>query len=198
MAFDSFLYFQSDDDNYLPKGETTDAQFQGYKAFEIKSFSFSLKNNATITSQSMGAGAGRCEFDKFKFSKTIDSGSPKLFAACSMGKHIDAAVLVLRKAGGAAPDGFQPCYLVYKFLFCYVDNVSWSGSTGDDVPTEDVTFAFGAMQINYRMQNAQGQLVGNPQQGNWSGVNQRAEFICETPGAKANTDIKLPQGAVGA
>jgi type VI secretion system secreted protein Hcp len=157
----------------------------------------SLQNNVTISSQSLGAGAGKAVFEKFKFQKSIDTGSATLFAACSTGKHIDAAVLVLRKAGGASADSFQPCYLVYKFLFCYIDSVSWSGSSGDDVPTEDVSFAYGAMQINYRTQSAQGTLIGNTYQGNWSQVNNRAEFICEQQGAITSTSIKVPAGAVG-
>src|SRR5690348_15278049 len=108
MAFDAFLFFQSSDKNYLPKGETTDPQFgkeslKENPAFEIKSFSFSVQNNVTIGSGSMGAGAGKAVFEKFKFQKTVDSGSPILFNACAAGKHLDAAVLVLRKAGGAAP-----------------------------------------------------------------------------------------------
>jgi type VI secretion system secreted protein Hcp len=197
MAFDSFLYFQSGVDTYLPKGESADTQFSEFKAFEIKSFNFSLQNNVTISSQSMGAGAGKAVFEKFKFQKSIDRGSPTLFGACSAGKHIDAAVLVLRKAGGASADAFQPCYLVFKFLFCYIDTVSWSGSSGDDVPTEDVSFAYGALQINYKMQNAQGVLVGNPFQASWSQVNNRAVFSVNQMDAKADADIKLPAGAVG-
>ncbi len=197
MAFDAFLYFQSSSDTWLPKGESTDAQFQKFFAFEIKSFNFSVQNNVTIGSSTMGAGAGKAVFEKFKFQKSIDTGSPTLFAACSTGKHLDSAVLVLRKAGGSSADAnsFQPCYLVYKFLFCYVDTVAWSGSSGDDVPTEDVSFAYGAMQINYKMQDAKGELTGSPYQGSWSQVNNRADFICEQKGAVTKTDITCPPGA---
>src|SRR5271170_7751587 len=99
MAVDAFLYFQSRDTNFVPKGESTDAQFKPFSAFQLESFSFSLKNAVTIGSQSMGAGAGKAEFENFKFTKTIDSGSSVLFSACATGKHVDAAVLVLRKAG---------------------------------------------------------------------------------------------------
>ena len=198
MAFDAFLYFQSRDPNYFPKGESTDLQLKAFNAFEIKSFNFSIQNNVTIGSQSQGAGAGRCVLEKFKFQKTIDRGSPLLFGACAAGKHIDAAVLILRKAGGVSPGSSQPCYLVFKFLFCYIDTVSWSGSSGDDVPTEDVSFAYGAMQINYRVQSAQGTLTGTPFQGSWSQVANRAEFVVSSDsGAITAQDIKLPSGAVG-
>ena len=125
MAFDAFLYFQSTNPKLLPKGESTDSQFMPYYAFEIKSFNFSVQNNVTISSQSMGAGAGRGVFEKFKFQKTIDRGSPTLFGACVAGKHLDAAVLVLRKAGGASRagglpallPGFQVLVLLYRHCF---------------------------------------------------------------------------------
>jgi type VI secretion system secreted protein Hcp len=195
MAFDSFLYFQARDTNYLPKGESTDSQFMSFYAFEIKSFSFSVQNNVTISSQSMGAGAGRGVFEKFKFQKSIDRGSPSLFAACAAGKHLDAAVLVLRKAGGAAAGNYQPCYLVYKFLFCYIDTVSWSGSSGDDVPTEDVSFAYGAMGIYYRKQNSKGELEDKPFIGKWSQVSNRSELVVPAKGSIVASDIKLPSGA---
>jgi type VI secretion system secreted protein Hcp len=198
MAFDAFLYFQSGSDTYLPKGESTDIQFMKFNAFEIKSFSFSLQNNVTIGSGTKGAGAGRCVLEKFKFQKSIDRGSPVLFNACVAGKHIDAAVLVLRKAGGVSPGSSPPCYLVFKFLFCYVDTVSWSGSSGDDVPTEDVSFAYGAVQINYRVQSSQGTLVGTPFKGSWSQVANRAEFVVSSDsGGLTDDQIKLPAGAIG-
>jgi type VI secretion system secreted protein Hcp len=196
MAFDSFLWFQSRDKNYLPKGETTDIQFQTYNAFEIKSFNFSVQNNVKIGSQSMGAGAGKCVLEKFKFQKSIDSGSAALFASCAAGKHLDAAVLVLRKAGGAAPTASQPCYLVFKFLFCYIDTVSWSGSSGDDIPAEDISFAYGSMQIIYRMQDAKGNLTES-YINQWSQVSNKSKFEVSTTadgGGIAGSDIKVPSG----
>ena len=196
MAFDAFLYFQSRDSNYNPKGESTDVQFgvAPYNGFEIKSFNFSAQNNVTIGSGTMGAGAGKAVFEKFKFQKTIDSGSPTLFNACAAGKHIDAAVLVLRKAGGASPSASQPCYLAFKFIFCYVDTVSWSGSSGDDVPTEDVSFAYGAMQIIYRTQDAQGQLT-NSYMSSWSQVTNTEPFrVSSLTGGIEGSAIKVPSG----
>ncbi len=201
MAFDSFLYFQgkTTSDTFIPQGETTDDQFKGVFAFEIKSFNFSAQNNVTIGSSSQGAGAGKCVLEKFKFQKTIDRGSPVLFNACTAGKHFPAAVLVLRKAGGATEAQNQPCYLVFRFLFCFIDSVSWSGSSGDDVPTEDVSFAYGAMQINYRKQDAEGKLWGQTMEGVWSQVNNQPSFMVSASGGISASDIssKLPAGVVG-
>ncbi len=200
MAFDAFLYFQSRAKGFLPQGESTDLQFgssTAFKAFEIKSFNFSVQNNVKIGSQSMGAGAGKCVLEKFKFQKSVDTGSTALFSSCAAGKHIDAAVLVLRKAGGAAATANQPCYLVFKFLFCYVDTVAWSGSSGDDVPAEDISFAYGAMQITYQKQNAQGQLIATPIRSEWSQVLNKPQFmvaIADGAGGITPSAIKVPSG----
>jgi type VI secretion system secreted protein Hcp len=185
MAFDAFLWFPSaaTGATYTPKGETTDRGFAPMFAFEITSFGFSVKNNVKIGSGKMGAGAGKAEFEKFTFEKNIDTGSPNLFAACATGKHIPAAYLALRKAGGAAvAGGLQPVYLLYKFLLCYIDSVTWSGSSGDDIPKETVTFAYGAMQINYKMQSSTGGVGTTNYSTAWSQTNNRNKFEC-TAGA---------------
>ena len=199
MAFDAFLYFQGatigSQKQFIPEGETTDPQFSSKSAFEIKSFSFSAQNNVTIGSGTQGAGAGKCVLEKFKFQKTVDSGSPTLFTACASGKHFPAAVLVLRKAGGVGPGGSQPCYLVFKFLFCYIDTISWSGSSGDDVPTEDVSFAYGAMQIQYKMQSSTGTLENEIYSHQWSQVTNKPVFSISTAaGAIDGSTIKTPAG----
>jgi type VI secretion system secreted protein Hcp len=194
MAFDSFLYFQQDkgSKDLVPEGESTDPQFASFKAFEIKSFGFGAANNVTISSQSRGAGAGKATFEKFKFSKSCDSGSPLLFTACAAGKHIDYAVLVLRKAGGATGGTFQPPYLIFIFNFVYIDTIAWSGSSGDDVPSEDVTFAYGAMQITYRKQDSTGKLIGSPYDGVWSAVLNRPHLAVVDGGG--GTPPSLPTG----
>jgi type VI secretion system secreted protein Hcp len=168
MAFDAFLWFQDTATTFLPAGESTDPVFgQGtpYKAFQIDNFGFGVKNTVTIGSGTMGAGAGKCELNVFKFKKKVDSGSTNLFNCCTSGKHVAAAVLMLRKAGGvdtSAEGKSQPCYLCFKFMFCYINAVSWSGSSGDDEPTEDLSFAYGAMEISYKKQLTTGLLITTP------------------------------------
>jgi type VI secretion system secreted protein Hcp len=202
MAFDAFLYFQDTSPTFIPQGESTDPVFgqtSTFKAFQIENFGFGIKNNVTIGSGTTGGGAGKGEFEVFKFSKTVDSGSNNLFACCTTGRHIGAAVLMLRKAGGvdtsADDTKTQPCYLCFKFLFCYVDSVAWSGSTGDDVPKEDITFAYGSMQICYKKQLNDGTLDGTPRLAQWSQVQNVPELVVATGKGMVASDITVPAGA---
>jgi len=178
MAFDAFLWFGPSSHPYFPPGETQDKSFKSVKAFEIKSFSFGAKNKATVGSQSGGAGAGRAELNEFKVAKLTDNGSPKLFGACVAGAHFDNAYLAIRKSGGqqttypavnSPNDAQAQCYLLYTFSLVYVSEITWQGSSGDDVPTEDVTFAYGALKITYRIQDQKGALGATSEQP-WSQV----------------------------
>jgi type VI secretion system secreted protein Hcp len=184
MAFDAFLWFPSaaTGATLTPKGETTDRAFAPKFAFEITSFQFGAKNNVKITSGKMGAGAGKAEFDSFVIEKNIDTGSPVLFLACATGKHIPAAYLAMRKAGGI-PDaqGIQPVYLLYKFLLVFIEEVAWSASSGADIPKETVTFQYGAMQINYKMQTSGGTTAPTIFTGAHSRTNNRSALVCNQP-----------------
>jgi hypothetical protein len=61
-------------------------------------------------------------------------------------------------------------YLVFAFGMVAVKSIEWSGSTGDDVPTESVVFEFGELFVGYYQQNQQGALSGNFF-GAWSKLN---------------------------
>jgi type VI protein secretion system component Hcp len=64
----------------------------------------------------------------------------------------------MRKAGGdpkAAP------YLRYTFETVFVTKINWGGS-GDDIPSEHVTFQFGQVAIKYQPQTQGGSNVLAP------------------------------------
>jgi type VI secretion system secreted protein Hcp len=188
MAFDAFLWFEGGGE-YKPEGESQDNAFSGVKAFEIKSFRFGAKNKATIGSTTGGAGAGKAEFEVFEITKDTDYGSPKLFGACVAGAHFNKACLAIRKSGGhqretqgkkvsSVNDAEAQAYLIYSFHFVYVNEIQWSGRSGDDVPEETVRFAYGAMKIHYRRQDQKGNLIGTPSIQAWSQVlNQPTETV---------------------
>jgi type VI protein secretion system component Hcp len=58
-----------------------------------------------------------------------------------------------------------------------VKKIGWSGSTGDDVCEEEVTFEYGAIQLEYWWQDDKGALSG-PKDTCWSRVLNTAEFKC--------------------
>jgi type VI protein secretion system component Hcp len=61
-------------------------------------------------------------------------------------------------------------YLIYTFVMVFVTKVEWSGGGGEEAPDEDVTFVYGAMQINYQQQNSAGQPIGPASECAWSQV----------------------------
>lgn len=170
MAMDSFLYFPSAAKaaagDIQVKGESQDPEYTGKNAIELQEFSFGMENSTTIGSATSGAGAGKAKFDDFTIQKTVDSATPSLLSACGSGANFPSMVLEVRKAGGTS-GGKPQAYLQYTFQTVFVTKIDWSGGPGTDAPMESVTFAYGAMKVQYSPQSATGAL-GNPQSAAWS------------------------------
>ncbi len=157
MAFDGFMWFTG------PKhgaeainGETLDKQYQPQKAFNIKSFSLDVENPCSIGSAGGGAGVGKAKLNPFKVSKWTDACSPCLFTTCCKGGHYDSAIIAVRKAGETSSAGTGLEYLRFTFKLVFVTNIEWSGESEDELPGENVTFAYGAMTISYTPQSREG------------------------------------------
>jgi type VI secretion system secreted protein Hcp len=153
MAFDAYMYFPKSD----VEGETQDSAMNKLKAFEISEFSFGAENNISVGSMSGGGGAGKATFKQFTVKKTTDTASTKLFLNLCLGKHFDEAVVELRRSGGG--EGVSGAtFLKYTFYLVMVEDITWSGSSGDDVPGEDCAFQYGAMKVEYSKQDIKGKM----------------------------------------
>src|SRR5215472_12182997 len=156
MAFDAYLYFPSAASSGncpQPKGESLiqkDAISLG------ESWAFSLENKLDISSVTTGAGSGKAQFEEFTVKKQVDSASSTLFLACGCGANFDNVQLVLRKSGGQTTASTSEIFLKWTFMMLVVEKIEWSH--GDPAPEEDVTFKFGACQIEYWQQDAKGNL----------------------------------------
>ena len=156
MAFDAYMWLENPVATPPVKGETKDATYSANFAFEIYSFSWGASNPTTISSGTIGSGGGKVSISGFNVMKATDTSSPDLFTACCSGGHFGDATVVLRKAGGTA-GATGTVYITYKFKEVFVESIQWSGSSGgDDKPTESVSFSFGACQLEYTPQNADG------------------------------------------
>ncbi len=167
MAFDAFLVFTTGPGQPILQGETQDAQFGPKHAVEIKSFSLGISNTINIGSQSSGAGAAKAQLHEFTVSKAIDKVSPTLLQLAGSGGHISQMDLYLRKADGGTKGGLV--FLQYTFKLVYVATIDWSGDEGDEVPKEDVTFKYGALEIQFTGQKTNGQK-GSTTTGKWNQV----------------------------
>jgi type VI secretion system secreted protein Hcp len=171
MALDAFLQFTKEGTAVKVEGETQDKYFKkppngGPAAFELKSWSFSAKNEATIGSATSGAGAGKATFDEFKVQKNVDTATPALFQTICAGGHYDTLTLWVRKPGGNKTAAGEP-YLEWQFKMAFVSNITWS--SGDTAPTEDVSFVYGAIRFSYKAQGHDG-VLKKEQPTEWSQV----------------------------
>lgn len=170
MPFDTYMWLSKEGDGCVPvEGETTDATFAAKKAFEIYSFSIGASNPVNMGSGGGGGGAGKVSLSSFNVMKKTDNASPGLFRTCCNGGHYAEGNVVLRKAGGEKGKTGS-VYLCYNFKEVFVESIQWSGSTGgDDTPTESVSFAYGAVQIQYTPQKPTGGL-GKMNEQQWNQI----------------------------
>jgi type VI secretion system secreted protein Hcp len=83
----------------------------------------------------------------------VTKASPQLFLACASGKHLDEAVLTVRKAGAE-----QVEFLSYKLSECIVSSYQEGGSSGDSVPIDSFSLNFAKIEMSYKEQDAKGGL----------------------------------------
>jgi len=195
MAFDTYMTFI--DPNNQPTPGESQMQFdsnlesplgkdlQQGKVFEIDDFSFDIEQVLNIGSQSSGAGAGKVTFNPFQITRKSDRLSPKLFMMCCAGQHFKIVSLYLRRSGGSATgvtgtggvtsasQTSGTTFLRFDFALVAVKTISWSGSDGDESCKEEVQFEYGALQVRYVQQGADGKVMsgGDAQPvGSWNRV----------------------------
>jgi type VI secretion system secreted protein Hcp len=169
MPFDAFMYIVGGD-GVPVRGETLDATYSsidGTTGFEIKSFKCDVENPTSLGSSGGGAGTGKASLKPFEIGKVTDNCSPSLFKSCVTGTHYEKAVVALRKAGGGGGKKSGTRYLQFTFKVVFVNSISWSASSGDDLPEETVQFAYGYLHIEYWPQTTGGGAgTSNPQEWN--------------------------------
>ncbi|EAQ03145.1 hypothetical protein OB2597_13413 [Pseudooceanicola batsensis HTCC2597] len=165
MAFDAFLYFPNDSKMV---GETQDKSMKENKATEILSFEIGAENNINIGSITAGGGAGKATFKELTITKKTDLMSDMMFESCVTGAHFDTMIIELRRSaqGGGGKAG---TFLMWEFKLVMIQDISWSGSDGDDICEETVVIQYGAMKVTYTPQKADG-TAGTPTNKMWSRV----------------------------
>ena len=132
------------------KGESTDAKHKD----EIDVESWSWGESHVAGTPGGGGGAGKVSMQDFHFVMRLNAASIALMKACATGQHIKGATLSARKA---AKD--QQEYLVIKFDDVLVSSYQTGASeSGDIVPTDQVSFNFAKIDVEYRQQKGDGSL----------------------------------------
>ena len=134
-------------------GESHDAKHKD--EIQLESFSWGASQGGGFA-YGGGGGAGKVQMQDFHFVMKINKATPKLFLACASGEHIKSALLTARKAGKE-----QQEFFTVKFSDILVSSYQSSGSgSGDVVPTEQISFNFAKMEMEYKEQKADGTLGG--------------------------------------
>jgi type VI secretion system secreted protein Hcp len=175
MAFDAFLQLYYN--GTAVTGESIDNSFGG--SIELSEFSFGAENSVSISSATGGAGAGKATFKEFSIKKLTDTASTSLFTNLCQGSHYTARISI-RKSGAAA-GAAGAVYLTFDFNVLMVKSIDWSGSSGDDVPTESVVFMYGEMSLTYQRQMSNGSLASPPYSTTWSAQNNATGFNATIP-----------------
>ncbi|MFL9964765.1 type VI secretion system tube protein Hcp [Paraburkholderia sediminicola] len=118
---------------------------------EVLTWDWEILQDSTMHAGS-GGGAGKATVKDLTFEHWIDRASPNLMKYALTGKHIDQAVLVMRKAGGNPLE-----YLKVTMSDVLVTRVKPSGSRNDvERSLESVSLSFSKVKQEYVVQNAQG------------------------------------------
>jgi type VI secretion system secreted protein Hcp len=131
------------------KGESIDDKHKD--EIEVLSFSWGVSNAGSMA-HGTGGGEGKATFHDLSFTHKVDKASPVLMQACATGVHLKDATITHRKAGKG-----QQEFLVIKMNDVIVTSVT-HGSSGSDGASENVSIAFGKVNVEYKPQKADGSL----------------------------------------
>jgi len=125
----------------------------GANSIDILSWSWGASNSGSITTRK--AGASHDHWNYFSVKKTIDKSSPVFMRACASGQHLGTAYIYLdRPAGSTGAAGGYTTVATFKLTDVVVQSVSYGISSGDEMPNESITFAYGS--ISYDVAGATG------------------------------------------
>lgn len=130
------------------KGESLDSKHKD--EVETLSWSWGLSNTGSGPGGG-GGGAGKASFHDLTFTHLLDRASPLLMKACATGQHLKDATLTERKAGKG-----QQEFLIVKMNDVMITSVSLAGAS--EPPSENVTLQFAKIELEYKVQKADGSL----------------------------------------
>jgi type VI secretion system secreted protein Hcp len=142
MAQDIFIKINGID------GESQDAAHKN--EIEVRNWNWEVLQQSTMHMGS-GGGAGKATVQDLTFEHLVDRASPNLMKYCLTGKHVDQAVLTVRKAGGNPLE-----YLKITMSDVLVTKVQPTGSNTENGIREVVGLSFARVKQEYVVQNPQG------------------------------------------
>ncbi len=134
------------------KGESQDDDHKG--EIEVISWSWGMRAQTDIS----GGVIGKRTIDQLRITKRVDSASCPLMNALSANEMIKKAVLAVRKAGKTQQEFFRITIENGRVTSCELQAPDPDG--GAEM-VESVSFSFQKIEIVYRRQGEDGQLLGS-------------------------------------
>ena len=147
MATDYFLKISG------IEGESPDEKHTN--EIELLSWDWGAEQHGSFEKGTLGPSGGRVDMRDFRFSMRTSKASPKLMEYCAKGEAIDEALLTCRKAGGD-----QQEYMKIKFKNLIISSFETGGAQGDELPTDQISFNYATINIEYQAQDEKGKLTG--------------------------------------
>ncbi len=145
MAVDFYLKIEG-----IP-GESQDSKHKEW--IDVESWSWGETQQGTA-SQGGGMGAGKVTMQDFHFVMRVNKASPVLLQNCASGKHIPSATLEAFKAG---EEGQK--YLAMKFTDLIVSSFQTGGSSGVEIPLDQISFNYSKIEYEYFIQDKSGKTT---------------------------------------
>ena len=148
MAFDAFIKIGD-----IP-GESTEPK----DWIQVESFHWHATQPVNMKPGISALTGGGVNLSEFSFVKKIDKSSPKLFVACCKGEPIPKIEFQCQKSIGS-----KHVYMKYTFEKAMISAVRPGGSAhgDDDVPNEEVSFAYTKFDSVYTPVDSDNKPQGN-------------------------------------
>jgi len=146
MAVDFFLKLDGTDGESMQSGHENEIDVQSWSWGETQSGTFA---------QGSGGGAGKVSMQDFHFVMKVNQASPKLVLNCASGEHIATGCLTCRKAGKTPQE-----YVKIKFTDIIVSSYQTGGSSGDEIPLDQISLNYAKIEYGYAKQKKDGSLDG--------------------------------------
>lgn len=141
------------------KGESVIDGHEG--EIDVIAWSWGMTQSGT-THTATGGGGGKVNVSDITFTKLVDIATADLIKACTSGRHIKKAELVVRKAGGAKSIE----YLKITMEEVLVSSYNTGGSNDDlDRVQETLSFNFARFNMEYTQQDEKGGKKGSTKAG---------------------------------
>jgi type VI secretion system secreted protein Hcp len=150
----------------ITQGESLEVNHKGDQGWiEISEWSFDITSESNA-GKGQGSAVGKAGTEGLTISHYVDVSSTTILTKMIQGKHFPLITIQMVKQTGADDGGKNFFQIIVSEAF--VNKVSTKGSGENGELTQEVTFTFKEMKVDYKRQKNDGQLDSAPKTFLWS------------------------------